>query len=30
MTPNPVSVDEECSILETAELMKKRNVRRFP
>jgi acetoin utilization protein AcuB len=30
MTPNPVSVDGDCSILEAAELMKKRNVRRFP
>ena len=30
MTSNPVSVDEDCSILEAAELMKKRNIRRFP
>jgi acetoin utilization protein AcuB len=30
MTPNPMSVKEDSSILETAELMKKHKVRRFP
>ncbi len=30
MTPNPMSVSEDQSILETAELMKKHKVRRFP
>jgi len=30
MTPNPMSVNEDSSILETAELMKKHKVRRFP
>ena len=30
MTPNPMCVKEDSSILETAELMKKHKVRRFP
>jgi acetoin utilization protein AcuB len=30
MTPNPISVDQDASILEAAELMKERKVRRFP
>lgn len=30
MTPNPMSVSEDQSILETAELMKKHKIRRFP
>jgi acetoin utilization protein AcuB len=30
MTPNPIGVDEEVSILEAAKLMKERGVRRFP
>jgi acetoin utilization protein AcuB len=30
MTPNPISVSEDNSILETAELMKEHKVRRFP
>jgi acetoin utilization protein AcuB len=30
MTPNPIGVSEDKSILETAELMKKHKVRRFP
>ena len=30
MTPDPISVKEDSSILETAELMKKHQVRRFP
>jgi len=30
MTPNPMTVNEDSSILETAELMKKQKVRRFP
>jgi len=30
MTPNPMSVKEDVSILETAELMKEHKVRRFP
>jgi acetoin utilization protein AcuB len=30
MTPNPMSVKEDSSILETAELMKEHKVRRFP
>ena len=30
MTPNPMTVKEDSSILETAELMKKHKVRRFP
>ena len=30
MTPNPMSVNEDSSILEAAELMKKYKVRRFP
>jgi acetoin utilization protein AcuB len=30
MTPNPMSVSEDSSVLEAAELMKKHRVRRFP
>ena len=30
MTPNPMSMSEDNSVLETAELMKKHKVRRFP
>jgi acetoin utilization protein AcuB len=30
MTPNPMTVSEDSSILETAELMKRHRVRRFP
>jgi acetoin utilization protein AcuB len=30
MTPNPMSVVEEASVMETAELMKEKKVRRFP
>jgi acetoin utilization protein AcuB len=30
MTPNPMSMSEDKSVLETAELMKKHKVRRFP
>jgi len=30
MTPNPLTIEEDVSIIEAAELMKKRNVRRFP
>jgi len=30
MTPNPMSVSEDSSILETADLMKKHKIRRFP
>ena len=30
MTPNPITVNEEMSVLETAELMKRNKVRRFP
>lgn len=30
MTPNPITVDEEVSITDAAEVMKKRRIRRFP